>query len=106
MELSDAARLVNLWATDKKLIQEIHFFGSRVRRDNDEDSDLDIAVRLHIEDPDSALAYWMHNCDRWKAELSSILPWTIDIQWYHVIATPIIRAGIVEKSIRVFCRYG
>lgn len=106
MTLSDAARLVSHWAVNKTLIQEVRFFGSRVRCDNEEDSDLDIAIRLHIEDPDSALAYWMFKSEKWKKELSEILPWAIDIQWYHFVATPVIRAGIDAKSIRVFCRYG
>jgi len=100
--LSTEADALGRWALGKKIIKAIYFFGSRVRGDNHVNSDLDIAVELVFCDPDTALGHWTGHNVSWKTEIESILPWTIDLQWYHLYATKIIQQGIERSSIHVY----
>ena len=46
MELTQIAEILAVWAVQKPLIKRVFVFGSRVRGDHDEQSDLDVAVEL------------------------------------------------------------
>lgn len=92
------------WASQKRLIECLHFFGSRVRGEEKPTSDLDVAVQLIYSDHDAALANWFFECDAWALELSAILPWKVDLQLLAPGCTPTISAAIKRSSLVVYQR--
>ena len=92
------------WANNVQSIRAVWFFGSRVKKANRDDSDLDVAIELLYTDPDSALAHWMFDKENWLKEIQEFSTIPIDLQWHHPKATPTIARGIREGSVKIFER--
>lgn len=95
-------RIVAKWANEKCIVQNVRFFGSRTREKHNIDSDLDIAVTLIYSEPDVSLAYWFSVEDDWRNELSEIVRWKIDLQFYHPEFSQIVAKGIDRSSMFVY----
>ncbi len=78
ISLRNAAIDVHDWASKKPEINCIWLFGSRVRGDFKEHSDLDIAVGL--KGPTGHFTFWMCTKPKWINELRLIVPWDVDLQ--------------------------
>lgn len=104
MDINDAATMVAKWASNQKQIKTVYFFGSRVRNEHRIDSDLDIAIELIYTEPDTALANWMFESEKFEQSISEMLPWTIDLELLCPLCTPTIIAGINRSSILIFSR--
>lgn len=104
MTLSEAEKVVQTWVAAQQIVSSVYFFGSRVRGQHREDSDLDIAIEIIYEEDGTSLAHFMFEKPHWLAELQELLPWKLDIQRYHSAGTPTIAAGLVESSIVVYKR--
>lgn len=102
MTLHQAASIVSIWAASKFQVRSVRFFGSRTSGKYHADSDIDVAVTLRYDDPDTALAYWFELKDQWHDELSSLLPWDVDLQFNHPAIDGIVNSSIQECSLRVF----
>lgn len=102
MALEDAIYVVSNWAATQRLIKRVYFFGSRVRSEHFEDSDLDIAIELIYPDCDCALAHWMFESNGWQKQLESLLPWPLDIQLFNKNSTPTIFSGLAQSSVLVY----
>lgn len=70
--------------------------------DHHDDSDLDVAIELIFCDPDTAFAHWTAHCESWKTEIEALLPWRLDLQWYHPAATQTIQQGVARSNIHVY----
>ena len=96
------------WASLNPRVLRVIIFGSRVKGTHSQDSDLDIAVEIESgEDSDATLATWMRFSAEWRTELSSMLPFRIDLQWRDSFGeTRVIEKGISEASELVYERAG
>jgi predicted nucleotidyltransferase len=103
-DLNKIKASIEKWANNIQTIRAIWFFGSRIKETNRDDSDLDVAIELIYTDPDSALAHWMFDKDKWLKEIQEFSMISIDLQWHHPKATPTIAQGIHETSIKIFER--
>ena len=106
LSLSDLAPLVVSWARLQRIVDRIYFFGSRVRGEHRNDSDLDVAVQLIFPDPSTALAHWSFESDTWISQLTPLLPWKLDLQLFASSATPTVSAGVTRSSVLVYERQG
>ena len=104
MTIDEAAKLVGAWAARKPLISRVDLFGSRIRGNCHDGSDLDVAIVLKFQDPDTCLAYFFHNQEKWCAELQRLLPWTVDLQFHHPAVHGIVHGGVLESARNVFRR--
>jgi predicted nucleotidyltransferase len=104
MYLEEAGKRIALWASTTRMVDRVYFFGSRVRNEHREDSDLDIAIELIFEDPNIALANWMLEVGNWRLQLEPLLPWRLDLQSFHETRTPTVRLGIEQSSLLVYER--
>ena len=104
LSLADVAPFVASWARQQRLVEWVYFFGSRVRGDHQPDSDLDIAVQLIYPEVDMALAHWTFELDAWVSQLSTSLPWELDLQLLAPDGTPTISAGVSRSSVLVYER--
>lgn len=103
--LTELIPAVASWASQQRLIESLHFFGSRVRGEEKPTSDLDIAIRLIHSDHNAALANWFFECDAWASQLSSLLPWKLDLQLFAPGCTPTISKAIERSSFLVYQRH-
>ncbi len=103
-DLNTIKASIEKWATNIQTIRSVWFFGSRAKKTNRDDSDLDVAIELIYTDPDSALAHWMFDREKWLKEIQEFSIISIDLQWYHPEVTPTIAQGICETSMKIFER--
>lgn len=92
------------WATGKRLISHVYIFGSRVKGTFKPDSDIDIAIKIQFEDADTAFAHWVASSNIWQTELSAIIAFPVDLQWFHSAATPTIVCGLRSSAVIAFAR--
>jgi predicted nucleotidyltransferase len=73
------------WADEKGVIRRLWLFGSRLRGTYGAESDLDIAIEIvPIGQDEDILTTWVSERGGWRAELQTILPYTVDLQLYDV----------------------
>ena len=88
MTLDQAISQIQNWAANKRWVRSVHLFGSRVHGTARDDSDIDIAVELTVDEGDEAFGIWLDECEQWRTELQQFLPWTVDLDLFHPTAAP------------------
>jgi predicted nucleotidyltransferase len=106
----DAKGVICRWAEKTPTIRRVHLFGSRVRGTDKHGqlvrptSDLDIAVELTISDVSAAQLAFMDMGEHWQAELSELLPFPIDLEWFDPPSMPILVGHLMDCSVVIFER--
>ncbi|QVN18733.1 nucleotidyltransferase family protein [Burkholderia pyrrocinia] len=98
-----AATAISRWAVTKPIIRRVFIFGSRVRDDFREDSDLDVAIEIDGVNG-NALATWMFDTKTWHAEISGLASFEIDLEFFDGDETPTIKAAIERSSVLIYTR--
>lgn len=103
MEIEQAARIVSEWCKGKRFIRRAYFFGSRVKGTQRPGSDLDIAIALMPSlDESGGLSTWMTQSDKWREELSALLPYKVQIEWGGAEQTKVIAGALAEASLLIY----
>ena len=107
MEIQQIQQSIAAWAGRKPLIKRVFIFGSRVRGDHRNDSDLDVAIELDLteyqaSDESGGWATWMFETNEWKSELQVLIPYEIHLQQFCGDQTPTIRDGL-NRSSKLVC---
>lgn len=97
--LSSYATQLNCWARNERLVQRAFIFGSRVRGNYSASSDIDIAIELPFSEPNTNLAHFQFEHDRWEAELLKIIGHKVDVQFLENNGASIVRCGVSENSV-------
>jgi len=106
--IDTAKVLIRTWAEQQPAIRRVYLFGSRLRGTDKHGqpvkptSDIDIAVEMTFTDPDEAYDAYMD--ERWLPELQRLLPWPIDLQWFHPRGTPNVASYLADCSEVIFER--
>jgi len=99
-----SSRLVR-WAQGKPEISELWLFGSRVRGDFREDSDLDVAVVMVGGDEGDRLGNWICLSDEWETELNALIPVKVDLDLGDEdISKVVVAPALKREGIRIFFR--
>ena len=78
-------RAIQDWAAKEEFIDAIYLFGSRLRGNAHEGSDLDLAILLSTKpDPNPERPYWMSNHERVEQELNGLVPVKVHVSVLHV----------------------
>ena len=108
--LDDAKAVISDWAELNPIIQRVYIFGSRLRGTDrlgqpvKAGADIDIAVELTHENPDHAWSEYGLINDHWRTELGHVLPWPVDLEWFHPEATHHLIGYLEDCSVVVFER--
>ncbi len=107
MDLLSIEQVLSRWASREPLVRRVWTFGSRVRGEYRDDSDIDVAIELDLQalqpgDPTGGLHTWVVCCGSWRSELERELDIWLDLQWYGTEATPSIRHAVHECSRLVY----
>jgi predicted nucleotidyltransferase len=99
--------LLSIWAAENPLVKRLWLFGSRVRGEHREDSDVDVAIELDMTavkgvDESAGMATWAFDTMTWKPELELLLSRVVDLQRYKAGETNIIQAGLDQSSVLVY----
>lgn len=94
------------WAESRPEIARLIVYGSRARGDHHPNSDFDLAVEIIPGPYDSdAFAVWIHEANQWRAEISPMIPWVLQLEWHDVDGdTPTVSKGIADGNYLVFER--
>ena len=104
-DLSAITGAIAEWATTEPLIDTVWLFGSRLGNDYRRDSDLDVAVRLRVqEDLMEQQLCWHDNYARWKEQLDQITNRDVDLEMGHPLIAPTIWNYIAAGSRIVYLR--
>jgi len=105
MELEAIKAQLTDWSASNSFVLQSYIFGSRVRDDFTNESDLDIALVIYPMPGDSScLATWIHKSSTWETELKAIFPFKIDLQLFDGDTTPTIKTALEQSSVLVFSR--
>jgi predicted nucleotidyltransferase len=107
MPLDEMQVLLSIWAAETPLVKRLWLFGSRVRGEHREDSDVDVAIELDMTavkgvDESAGMATWAFDTMTWKPELELLLSRVVDLQRYKAGETNIIQAGLDQSSVLVY----
>ena len=103
MGMDEIKKVINLWAKNQPLIKRAFIFGSRARGACQTDSDLDVAVELHLgADDNSILSTWMFEEDEMKQSLQDLIPFKLQLELLNGKKTPTILNGVKESGILVY----
>jgi predicted nucleotidyltransferase len=118
---TDVVNTLRAWAAAQPEILRLYIFGSRVRGIGKNgapprpDSDLDIAIELSSDVPNAAF-HWLENAGEWRADLSTLIPYPIDldllernapgIRTYVEVDGSLIFDRSTEKSVQPRSIYG
>jgi predicted nucleotidyltransferase len=103
--LEEWASRVAGWARTRQEIGEVWFFGSRVKGEFCEASDLDVALVMRDRQRPKGERYgdWLFLSEGWKAELEQLLPVRIDLQvGDDDIAINVVAPAVHEHGIKVY----
>lgn len=105
-DLENAKEALRSWAKQRPFVRRLWIFGSRSRDAQPEGSDLDVAIDFDAADTDEDCGTtWACEGDKWQAELQSVLPWRLDLEWYDPAgSTPTIAAGIADGGVLIYQR--
>lgn len=71
------------WAAENPFVRRLWVFGSRLRGNQRDDSDIDVALEIDpIGNDEIPLTSWISSSDRWREELQPKLPHQLDLQFY------------------------
>ena len=98
---------IALWARCQPIVRRVWLFGSRVRDDFREDSDLDIAVELDVTagegiDGSAGIALWMFDTESWREELQILSPYKVQLEQYLQGQTPTIETALNRSSRLIY----
>jgi predicted nucleotidyltransferase len=84
------------------MVCSLWMFGSRARGNFRDDSDCDLAVSLfETDDASPKWRVYMSFSTRLKADLSALIPWSIDLQFWDDTA-PLIATAVCNDGIELF----
>jgi predicted nucleotidyltransferase len=106
MPLDEMQVLLSIWAAETPLVKRLWLFGSRVRGEHREDSDVDVAIELDMTavkgvDESAGMATWAFDTMTWKPELELLLSRVVDLQRYKAGETNIIQAGLRGSTVNL-----
>ncbi|SDT24961.1 nucleotidyltransferase domain-containing protein [Pseudomonas chlororaphis] len=106
MHIDLIANVVSAWAEKHKSISRVWLFGSRVRGDHRDDSDIDIAVEVIALNQDvDCYSVWREEKPKLLSSISSQLPMPVHLEWCGgQVETPTIERGLLQSSLIVFER--
>jgi len=103
MDIDEIKKVVNGWAQNQPLIKRAFIFGSQARGDSQPDSDLDVAVELHLGADDSnILSTWIFEEDEMKEGLQELIPFKLQLELLDGQKTPRILTAVKESGIMVY----
>ena len=104
--LSGATNALREWAKRQQFVRRVYLYGSRVRGTHTKDSDLDVAIEFDPAGNDTdCLTTWVCDSKKWCAELGSLLPWKLHLEWHDPEGeTHRISSGLDESSILIYER--
>ncbi len=92
------------WARVNQRVVKIYLFGSYVTKAKHIPSDIDVAIEISNLDNDTVLGFWCSEGDKMEQELSNILNYKIDLEWFDEKETPTVRKGLDAGNIVVYKR--
>ena len=101
LELTTLASIVAAWAQNTPSVNAAWLFGSRVKGNHNDASDLDVAIAL--EGPDEGFANWICDAEEMRQSLAALLPVPLDLQMVHS-TDDIVKPAVQDHGILVFER--
>ena len=99
---SEWTEAISTWAENRSEVQEVYFYGSRVRGGYRPDSDLDVAVIIEGDDGLS-LATWFFDGRDWADELNSL----VDVEVHLEMATEsdgTVMPAVRQHGVRIYAK--
>ena len=95
---------ISCWAERNPVVGRVWLFGSCVRQDFREDSDLDVAIELDASasDQPKGSALWLFEPHRWQQELQAFSPHKIHLEQYLEERTSTIKRALEQSSRLVY----
>lgn len=93
---------IQAWAAGEPLIREIYLFGSRIKGDHGDHSDLDMAVLTTGNSPGERDGNFICSAARWRKALSVIVPVKVDLQVAEPGSDKIVWPAVKDHGLKIY----
>jgi len=83
-------------------ITKVYLFGSYVKKNKPIPNDIDIAIEISHHENDTASGFWCGEGSKMEQELSNLLDYQVDLEWFDGDRTPRIKKGLDEGHIVLY----
>lgn len=95
------AKLIS-WAENNHRITKVYLFGSYITKVKNPPRDIDIAIKISSKDNDTAHGFWCSEARKMEQELSRLLSYEVDLEWFDGNRTVVIQKGLEVGNIIVY----
>ena len=97
MDFDEIQKVLSEWAINKPEIKRVYLFGSRVRGDFTESSDLDVAIELDALPGDSsAMTTFTAEVGGWRSDLQGHIPFKLHLKHLDGDNNPPVKEGVKD----------
>lgn len=100
MDIENLKKIIVDWASKLPYKVNVYMFGSRVKRTEKRDSDLDIAIEFL--DEDDAWLLWFGLYEKWQKDLSCRIGMEVDLQLYEGDESEHLQSYLNEASMLLY----
>ncbi len=95
-------KIISEWISCNPRITKVCLFGSYVKKNKPIPDDIDIAIEISHKENDTAPGFWCSEGSKMEKELSSLLDYKVDLEWFNGDRTPTIKKGLGEGQIVLY----
>lgn len=101
-DIETIKKIIKEWVENYPRIVKVYLFGSYVKKNKPVPSDIDIAIEISEDESDTAFGLWCSEGSKMEKDLSSILSYPVDLEWFDKQETPTVRKGLEESNILIY----
>jgi predicted nucleotidyltransferase len=95
-------KIINEWVSCNPRITKVYLFGSYVKKNKPIPNDIDIAIEISHNENDTAHGFWCGEGSKMEKQLSILLDYEVDLEWFNGNRTPRIKKGLDEGQIVLY----
>ncbi|MDD5546876.1 MAG: nucleotidyltransferase domain-containing protein [Candidatus Omnitrophica bacterium] len=101
-DIDSVKKILLEWVTRHPRITRIYLFGSYAAGRIGCPSDIDIAIEIEDKEGDTAFGYWCSQGSKLQGQLTELLNYQVDLEWYDAEETPTVKKGLDVGNIVIY----
>ncbi len=101
-DIGKIKRIISEWVSCNHRIIKVYLFGSYVKKNKPIPNDIDIAIEISHNENDTAFGFWCGEGSKMEKQLSMLLDYQVDLEWFDGDRTPRIKKGLDEGQIVLY----
>jgi predicted nucleotidyltransferase len=99
---AEQARIIREWGKTTQYVSEVRLFGSHATGLTNEQSDIDLAIKIESNDPGGVLGIYFALGQRWQDDLTRLLASKVHVGLYNDPGSDVVRQSCDKCSVTLF----